>query len=94
MSLELANEKWMDGDPKGLLGQWASTKGYTDLVDAATTPALRAFFKVGVTEDCAKVRSELRALALHAPKDVASTALALEKLMAGLPFAMITNGAG
>ena len=92
MSLELADERWLDKDPNGLLGQFASTKGYSDLIEAATTPALCRFFKLGATEECAKVRSELRALALHAPKDVASTALALEKLMAGLKFAMITNG--
>ena len=92
MSIELADERYLDGKGVGLLGQFASNKGYSDLLAAAKTPALRRFFKTGATEDVKKVKSELRALSLTAPKDVAETALALEKLLGNLKFAMIARG--
>ena len=93
MSIELANAKWADGKGKGLLGQFASTQGYTSLIEAAKTPALRKLFRTGVTGDVKTCMSELRALAVNASKDVASTALALEALLrkAG-KIAIITNG--
>ncbi len=93
MSIELADARWADGTGKGLLGQFASTRGYSDLIAAAKTPALRKFFKNGSTSDVKACMSELRALAINSPKDVASTAMALESLMrrAG-KLAIITNG--
>ena len=94
MSIELANEKWLGHLPSGLLGQFASTKGYSDLIAAsANYPTLRDFFKDGVTGDVDKVRAELKQLAAEADPDVASTAKALRDLAEGQEIIMVTNGA-
>ena len=91
MSLELADARWLDGDSEGLLGQVASTSGYSDLIAAAETPALKKFFRDGATEDVDAVRGELDAMS--GEKDVVETARGLSKMMTGLDFAMIVNGA-
>ena len=57
MSIELANEKWIDGDESGILGQFASTRGYSDLIRAAYSyTALSRFFERGATEDVVEVK--------------------------------------
>ena len=97
MSIELANEKWIKGSRKGLLGQFASTKGYSDLIAAARAteyPTLADFFEEGVTEQVADVRKELAKLAKASDNaDVASTARALRRLAEGQEMIVITNGA-
>jgi hypothetical protein len=98
MSLELANGNWLDGDESGLLGQFASTLGYSDLIaHSQGYPALESFFRKGATEQVPQVRTELEKLAGHAPAmppaDVASTAKALMQLSEGQNFLIITNGA-
>lgn len=96
MSYELANEKWLDGKKRGLLGQFASGQGYADLVAAATEadyPTLHEFFRLGYTLRVKTARTELAALADASKKDVASTALALADLMDGEKFSMIASGA-
>jgi hypothetical protein len=93
MSIELANEKWMDGHESGLLGQFASTRGYSDLIDAAKdSPALAKFFKAGYSEDVAEVQKDLKEISGHENADVASTAKALLDLTQGQEFLMVTNG--
>ncbi len=98
MSMYLANEKWLDGRGKGLLGQFASTKGYSDLIAAVEGEKYRAlneFFEHGVTGDVKTCRAELKKLA-DDPKtdaDGATTANALRDLVDGLEVAIITNGA-
>ena len=52
MSYELANEDWVGRKESGLLGQFASTQGYGDLVKATKGyPILSQFFKDGVFPD-------------------------------------------
>ena len=94
VSLELANEKFLDGgNPDGLLGQFASTQGYSELIAAcAKFPALSDFFDKGATEDVDAVLKELGQVIAKAPKDIASTATALRDLAKGQDFLMITNG--
>ena len=93
MSIELANEKWMDGHESGLLGQFASTRGYSDLIDAAKdSPSLAKFFKAGYSEDVAAVQKDLKEISGHENADVASTAKALLDLTQGQEFLMVTNG--
>ena len=96
MSLELANEKWLGHNPSGLLGQFATTGGYTDLIAAANAkdyPTLYQFFEDGVTGDVDDVRAELKMLIAVAPKDVASTARAMRDLAEGQDIIIVTNGA-
>jgi hypothetical protein len=89
MSWNLANEKWIEftargaggddesgvGDESGLLGQFASGRGLSDLVKLVKAssgyPALSDFLLHGVTDHVAEVREELGRLAEHAPADVA-----------------------
>ena len=93
MSLELANEKWLDGHEDGLLGQFASTSGYSDLITAAQGfPALKRFFDLGATENIDDVRAELKQLIKRASGDVKSTAKALLDLSEGQDMLIITNG--
>jgi hypothetical protein len=98
MSIELANEKWLDGKGKGLLGQFASTRGYSDLIAAVKGrkyPVLKEFFNSGVTGDVERARAELKKLA-DDPKtdaDVATTANALRDLADGQEVVVITDGA-
>ena len=95
MSLELANEKWLGHNPNGLLGQFASTKGYSDLIAAAKKgklPTLQQFFRDGVTGDVDLVRAELLTLSKTAAADVASCAKAMRDLADGQEMLIITNG--
>jgi hypothetical protein len=110
MSWNLANEKWIEftargaggddesgvGDESGLLGQFASGRGLSDLVKLVKAssgyPALSDFLLHGVTDHVAEVREELGRLAEHAPADVASTAKALSELAEGQELIIITNG--
>jgi hypothetical protein len=99
MSLSVANYDWIRGKSSGILGQFASTLGYTELISAARAreyPALAAFFGSGVSDDVTAIRSELAALAA-ATRDpnVRGCAIALRRLTAGqtkVPL-VITNGA-
>ena len=98
MSMELANEKWLGHLPTGLLGQFASTQGYNDLIAAVKGkkyPTLKALFKSGVTGDVKVARKELKLLADadDTDADVASTATALRDLADGQEIIIITNGA-
>lgn len=95
MSLEVGNELWLGHNPRGLLGQFASNQGYSDLIAAASKykmPTLRSWFKSGVTGDIDEARKELADLAKKSDKDVASTAHALRDLIDGETIAIITNG--
>jgi hypothetical protein len=93
--MELATEKYLSGDFTGLLGQFASTKGYSDLIAAAThDPILMKFFHDGATENTIVVRSRLMQLAIHAQPDVAHTARGLAQMMQGQHFVMVTQGMG
>jgi hypothetical protein len=95
MSVELANEKWLDGDEAGLLGQFASTKGYSDLILAAEHgdyPELEQWFESGVTDRVAEVQKELERMSASAPSDIASTASALLELTKGQDLLIVTNG--
>ena len=93
--MELGNEKWVKGKRSGLLGQFASTQGYSDLIAAAGDyPALKAFFTRGITEQVEPVRQALAKLAGDTDdEDVASTARALARLADGQALIIITNGA-
>ena len=94
MSIELANEKWIDSNEAGLLGQFASTKGYSDLIKAAFGYAeLSRFFRDGATDKVEEVRAELRQLIRRTSPDVASTAKALLALSMGETLLIIANGA-
>jgi hypothetical protein len=99
MSVQLANAKWLDGEESGLLGQFASTRGYSDLIAAVESkvrnyPAINMFFERGVTEHVNQVRAELAKLVkATGDKDVASTAKALLELSDGQKMLIITNGA-
>ena len=94
MSVEVATEKWLDGHESGLLGQFASTRGYSDLIKAANGyAALSKFFNDGATDNVKAVQSELSELAKHGRADVKSTAQALLDLSKGQEFLVITNGA-
>ena len=78
--MELANAKWLGHNPSGLLGQFATTGGYTSLIEAANAedyPTLHQFFEDGVTGDVDLVRAELLTLSNAASADVASCARAM-----------------
>ncbi len=96
MSIELANEKWLDGNAKGLLGQFASTAGYSALIAAAKAkeyPALAELFDSGVSDKVAECRKQLKELAADTDDaDVASCCEALRKLADGEELLIITNG--
>jgi hypothetical protein len=95
MSWELANEKWLDGDESGLLGQFASGRGYTDLIDAVDAgdyPALAKFFKDGASEQVSQMRAELKRFSAKTGKDLRDTATALRDLMDDQKFVMVTDG--
>jgi uncharacterized iron-regulated protein len=86
MSYEVANHKES-------LGQFASNKGYGDLIEAATCyKAAAEFFRTGVTEDVRAVIKDLRDIAEKAVPDVAETAKTLAKLIKGQKIAIITDG--
>jgi hypothetical protein len=74
------------------LGQFASNKGYSDLITAAKTPALRLFFQHGATEDVPAVVAELRALEHSADPDVGKTAKTFADLIRGQDLVVIHNG--
>ena len=87
MSYEVAN-----GDE--LLGQFASSLGYADLIEACSQDTtLHMFFQHGATEEPAKMAAALRAFAKNTPKtDIAETANTLAGLIEDQPIAVITNG--
>jgi hypothetical protein len=94
MSIELANARWLDGHEDGLLGQFASTRGYSDLIRAASSyAALSELFRDGATEKVDEARKELAQLVKRGSPDVASTARALLELSDGQEMLIITNGA-
>lgn len=97
MSVELGNEQWLDGKASGLLGQFACTRGYSQLIEHAQGheyPLLAAFFHSGVTDKVGGVRKELAHLIRTTDNDdVASTAKALRDLAEGEDFLIVTNGA-
>lgn len=95
MSMELCTEAWINVDERGLLGQVASNGGFADLsaaVAAGKYPALQAFFKAGVTDQCEQAITELGCLADSASLDVAKTARGLAKLMTGQTLVLLTSG--
>ena len=97
MSWYLANEKWIDGDEDGLVDQFASGRGLTDLTTAIEAageyPALDEFFREGVSERVSELRAELAKFAAkEADADIAKTARGLAKLMKGQTLVMVTQG--
>ena len=83
------------GNGTELLGQFASNKGYSDLIHATAKdyPALKKFFSYGATDDISNVERELVVLAdVSEDADVVSTAKALAGLIDGQDVAVITNG--
>ena len=76
------------------LGQFASNKGYDDLIEAARqSPSLKMFFSAASADGkdvVGHVCSELRAL--KAPKDVLSTAKGLADMIDGEDLVFITDG--
>ena len=97
MSIELGNEQWLEGKASGLLGQFASTRGYSQLIEHARGheyPVLADFFSKGVTDQVASARKELSHLMRTTDdEDVRTTAKALRDLAEGEDFLMVTNGA-
>ncbi|MDE2100018.1 MAG: hypothetical protein KGL39_22380 [Patescibacteria group bacterium] len=88
MSMEVLG----DGEP---LGQFASNKGYSDLIAFARKgkfPAAQAFFQTGETEAVPQVVADLLQMAHAGPVDVASTALGLARLIRGRQEATISDG--
>ena len=77
-----------------LLGQFASNKGYDDLIQAAAgSRCLSSFFHHGVTRDVQTCVAELDKLALAVKDDdIATTATALANLIQHERVAVITNG--
>jgi hypothetical protein len=90
VGVELASEH-------ALLGQFASNKGYSDLIDAAKRseyPALAQFFKHGATESTGPVKQELQELVSTSDSDVATTAGDLLRLIGNNDLVIITDGTG
>lgn len=84
MSIELANEE-------GTLGQFASNKGYSDLIEVCQAiPVLSKFFDDANTEDVSGIESALNNIT--SPPDVVTTAHQLAALMYGQDLVYITNG--
>jgi len=84
MSWELANEEKS-------LGQFASNRGYADLIAAAKgKPALEELFDQGISRDVASCIAELEAIS--GDESVRSTAARLAALMRGQAVAVITDG--
>ena len=96
MSIELANEDWIDGKRSGLLGQFASTNGYSQLINAVKKskyPALWDLFDTGISEDLSGVLKDCAELSKSdADEDVKSTAKELARLARDQSFIVITNG--
>ena len=93
MSMELANEKWLDGDESGLLGQFASSGGYSELIEACNGyPELTELFDTGASENIDALAKELKQVIAEAPAEVASTASGLLELLKGQEMVMVTNG--
>lgn len=91
MSMHLIDETQRD------LGQFASNKGYSDLIraihqDAANNQILLGLIRTGVTEDTEGAIAELETLAEVAEPSVASTAVDMKQLMVGKKAVAISNG--
>ena len=79
------------------LGQFASNKGYHDLLEAAEVrgkkyPALKQLFDDGATGQAGTCAEELRELADEVADDVRDTALGLAKLIAKQTDVVLTDG--
>jgi hypothetical protein len=73
------------------LGQFASGKGYNDLIEAAKdSPALNKLIDAGESSDVAGVIEELNKI--EGPADVVSTATGLAKMIQGQKSILISNG--
>ena len=75
------------------LGQFASNSGYSDLIAAAKTPALKMFFAAASADGkdvVAHVADALRSI--DADKDVESTAKGLADMIDGEDLVFITDG--
>ena len=96
MSWYLANEKWIGGHESGLLGQFASGKGYSDFIAAVSAtayPALADLLEQGVSERVTAIQADLRHLAKRAESaDVRSVARAMLQLSKNQQFIGITQG--
>ena len=87
MSMEVASER-------GSLGQFASNRGYSDLILAVgdNYPTLADWFETGVTEKISDATKELKQLAAKADSDVAETAHTLAGLISDEDVAVIHFG--
>lgn len=86
MSFEVVNES-------GSLGQFASNKGFSDLIAASQKDrTLKAFFDAGYSDDGEKISSAL--MKLKGAPDVVLTARGLAKMIAKEKVVAITNGFG
>ena len=95
MSMSLANSRWLEGNEEGLLGQFASNSGYSDLIltaEKGNYPELARWFESGVTDRVVEVQKELEYMGASARSDVASTASALLALTKGQDLLIVTNG--
>ena len=94
MSIELATLKYLDGDDNASLGQFASNKGYSDLIQAAKPySALNRLVSIGASDDCPAVSKDLDKLIAAAPDtDIAETAKTLQKLLQKQTFVIVTRG--
>jgi hypothetical protein len=73
------------------LGQFASGRGYQDLIDAAKdSPALNKLIDAGVSDDVAAIIEELNKI--EGSPDVVSTATGLAKMIEGQKSILISNG--
>jgi hypothetical protein len=91
MSVEIVNGNNVS------LGQFASNKGYSDLIAAVDEEdgynSLKAFLEAGMTKDVVGVGADLLSFSNSADKEVAMTAVGLERLLRGQKIAvMITDG--
>lgn len=73
------------------LGQFASGRGYQDLIDAAKdSPALNKLIDVGESDDVAAIIEELNKI--EGSADVVSTATGLAKMIEGQKSILISSG--
>ena len=77
---------------RGIIGQFASNQGFSDLIDAAENiPVLKKFFGFGVSEQIPTVVKALREL--KGSEDVTQTAAGLADMIEGQAFAILYDGA-
>ena len=87
MSLYLANET-------EVIGQFASNKGYTDLIAASKGfRNLTSLFENGVSESIDDLQTELKLIVKHCKlPDIVSSAKALDTLLEGQDCVVVTDG--